>query len=270
MSAKVRALIITGFGLNCERETHAAFTLVGAEAVLVHLNDLLAEPEQLQSSQILVFIGGFSYGDHLGAGMVFANRLKHSFRPQLERFIADGKLSIGICNGFQTMTRLGLLPGLNGQYFTPQAALAHNDQGVFRDAWITVRGNPRSPCVFTRDLEMLPLPVRHGEGKFIARDAASLAELERRELVALRYVDPETGEATQDFPANPNGSTNAIAGICDPSGRLFGLMPHPEAYLSPYNHPHWQRQKINGVLPAEGLGARIFRNGVEFAARNLL
>jgi phosphoribosylformylglycinamidine synthase len=269
MSAKVRALIITGFGLNCERETQAAFALVGAEPVLVHLNDLLAQPDQLQRCHLLVFIGGFSYGDHLGAGTVFANRLKHNFRPQLEQFIADGKLAIGICNGFQTMTRLGLLPALDGHHFTPQAALAHNEQGVFRDAWVTLRANPRSPCVFTQGLDMLPLPIRHGEGKFIARDEATLAELERRELVALRYVDPETGESTQDFPANPNGSTHAIAGICDPSGRLFGLMPHPEAYLSPYNHPHWQRQQINGVLPAEGLGARLFRNGVEFAARNL-
>ena len=171
---------------------------------------------------------------------------------------------LGICNGFQTLTRLGLLPALDGQYFEVQAGLAHNDQGVFRDDWVTVRANADSPCIFTRDIEVMPLPIRHGEGKFVARDAATLQRLETENLVALRYVDPLSLEAATEFPANPNGSTNAIAGICDPSGRVFGLMPHPEAYLSPYNHPHWMRQKVNGVLPATGLGLRFFQNAAKY------
>ncbi len=270
MSDTVRVLIITGFGLNCEVETAAAFRAAGASPRQVHLNDLIANSDQLRDYQILAFIGGFSFGDHLGAGTVFANRLKHNIREELHQFIKDGKLVIGICNGFQTLTRLGLLPAIDGEYFVPRTALAPNDQGVFRDAWVTLGANPESPCIFTRGIDLLPLPVRHGEGKFVTSDKELLAALEERQLVALRYVDPETGQATQEYPYNPNGSENAIAGICDETGRVFGLMPHPEAYLSPYNHPHWQRQMINGVLPEEGLGQKIFRNAVAYAEKTLI
>lgn len=266
----VNALIITGFGLNCEAETAAAFRACGAEPSQVHLNDLLAAPEQLHDYHLLAFIGGFSFGDHLGAGTVFANRLKHAIRDDLQQFIDDGKLIIGICNGFQTMVRLGIVPAVDGAFFEPQAALAHNDSGVFRDAWVTLQGNAKSPCVFTREIDFIPLPIRHGEGKFVIQDEMLLTRLEENEQVALRYVDPETDIATQEFPHNPNGSVNAIAGVCDKSGRIFGLMPHPEAYLSPYNHPHWQRQKINGVLPQRGLGQLLFQNGVDYIREYLL
>jgi len=265
----VRALVITGFGLNCERETACAFRLAGATAELVHLTDLLAGERRLAEFQIVSFIGGFSFGDHLGAATVFANRLKYRCRDVLERFVADGGLIIGICNGFQILARLGLLPALGGRRFETQVALAQNAQGVFRDAWVMLRANPASPCVFTRGVDLLPLPVRHGEGRFVARDADVLEELEREQLVALRYVDPQTGEPARGFPDNPNGSQNAIAGICDATGRVFGLMPHPEAYLSPYNHPHWTRQKLNHVLPERGLGQTLFDNAVRFASGTL-
>lgn len=267
---RVRALVITGFGLNCEKETVCAFRAAGATAETVHLNDLLDGHRRLAEFHILAFIGGFSFGDHIGAGTVFANRIKYQMRAPLQEFVAAGKLIIGICNGFQTITRLGLVPALDGDYFSQQVALAQNTQGVFRDDWILLKADPRSPCVFTRGIDLLPLPIRHGEGCFVADSDALLARLEAEHLVCLRYADPETGEPTSEFPKNPNGSTHAIAGICDRTGRVFGLMPHPEAYLSPFNHPHWQRQKINGVLPEAGLGLKIFENAVSFAATRLL
>jgi phosphoribosylformylglycinamidine synthase len=266
----IKALVITGFGLNCEKETNCALTQAGAVAENVHLNDLLNGRKSLQDYHILAFIGGFSFGDHLGAGTVFANRVRCQLRDELQKFVSDGKLIIGICNGFQTMSRLGLVPAVGGQYFEQQVALAENDQGVFRDDWIMLKANPDSPCVFTEGIDRIPLPIRHGEGKFVPRDEALLAELESKNLVALRYVNPDTDEGPVEFPQNPNGSVNDIAGICDPSGRIFGLMPHPEAYLSPYNHPHWTRQKLNGVLPEKGLGQAIFDNAVKFARLTLV
>jgi phosphoribosylformylglycinamidine synthase I len=268
--ARVKALVITGYGLNCEKETACALNLAGAAAEMVHLNDILDGHRALAEFHLLAFIGGFSFGDHIGAGTVFANRVRCRMRDQLAQFVGDGKLIIGICNGFQTMTRLGLLPAVGGNLFSQQVALAENSQGVFRDDWVMVRVNPDSPCVFTRGLDLLPLPVRHGEGRFVARDAKMLSRLEKENLVALRYADPESGEPTMQFPHNPNGSVNAIAGICDPSGRIFGLMPHPEAYLSPFNHPQWTRQKLHGVLPEKGMGLAMFENAVRFADENLL
>ncbi len=262
-----KVLIITGFGLNCEVETKAAFDYCGAESELVHLNDLLKREKLLGDYQILAFIGGFSFGDHLGAGTVFANKVKYGLKEDIKKFIADGKLIIGICNGFQTLTRLGLLPGTNNEYFATQSvALTWNDCGVFRDAWVNLKVEADSPCIYTKGIDTLEVPIRHGEGKFVA-DENILDKVENQNLVALRYAD-SNGLPTDEFPYNPNGSLNNIAGICDPSGRIFGLMPHPEAYLSPYNYPNWIRQKKSGVLPKEGAGVIIFRNAVEYVKRN--
>ncbi|MDD3117733.1 MAG: phosphoribosylformylglycinamidine synthase I [Victivallales bacterium] len=266
--SKVKVLIITGFGLNCEKETTAAFAGNGATAEQVHLNDLLAGKRRLEEFHILAFIGGFSFGDHLGSGTVFANRVRYNLREQLEKFVADGKLVIGICNGFQTLTRLGLVPALNGKYFHQEAALAHNDCGVFRDDWIYLKADPASPCVFTRGLELIRLPIRHGEGKFVAEPEV-MAQIEAGHQVVFRYAHAD-GSVADDFPANPNGSLNAVAGICDPTGRIFGLMPHPEAFLSPYNAPDWTTQKIKGTLPEQGDGNAIFANAVAYAVQNLI
>ena len=260
----VKALVITGFGLNCEKETAAAFTLAGATPEQVHLNDLISGKRTLKEFQILAFIGGFSFGDHLGSGTVFANRVKFHLRDQLEAFVADGKLIIGICNGFQTLTRLGMLPALNGDYFTQTAALAHNDCGTFRDDWCRLKVNAGSPCIFTKGIDTVRLPLRHGEGKFAA-DAATLEEIEKRNLVVVRYVD-DAGNPATEFPVNPNGSLNSIAGICDPTGRVFGLMPHPEAFLSPYNAPDWTLARDEGRLPERGDGVAFFENAVNFFA----
>jgi len=270
MPSKVRTLVITGFGLNCEAETAHAFQLAGAAAEQTHLNDLLEGKRSLDEFHILALIGGFSFGDHIAAGRVFANRLKYRLRGPLQKFIADGKLVIGICNGFQTMVKLGILPGLEGDYQRQTVTLTHNDTGVFRDAWVRLKSEPESPCIFTRGLNGLHLPVRHGEGKFLALNEGILSQIEEQRLVAVRYIEPETGEPTLEYPHNPNGSANAIAGICDPTGRIFGLMPHPEAYLSPYNLPHWFRQRAAGALPEQGQGVAIFENAVKFAEENLV
>ena len=220
-------LIITGYGLNCEAESKYAWELAGGAPQLMHFNDLLETPSRLQDFAALMFIGGFSYGDHMSSGHVFALRTRHRMRDDLQKFIDSGKLILGVCNGFQIMVKLGLLPGLQGNYFTQTVALMQNDCGAFQNFWIRLRFEPRSPCVFTRGLDFMPLPIRHGEGKIFTLDKGLLEQIEASGCVACRYADPVTGEATLNFPHNPNGSLNAIAGLCDPSGRVFGMMPHP-------------------------------------------
>ncbi len=270
MGSEVHALVITGFGLNCEAETSAAFQQAGARVSRVHLNDLLDGRRDLDEFHVLAFIGGFSFGDHLGAGTVFANRLRCRMFDSIQRFIDGGKLVIGICNGFQTLVRLGLLPRLSDEPFARRLALTHNERGVFHDGWVTVRADPDGPCVFLRGVDRLELPVRHGEGRLICADDAVREALRRHHLVALRYVDPDTGEPAERFPHNPNGSEMAAAGITDPTGRILGLMPHPEAYLYPTNHPQWTRRRLDGPLPEHGEGLVVFTNAVEYARRELL
>jgi len=266
--AGVRVLVITGLGLNCEVETAEAFGLVGASPEKVHLLDLLdgSAPRRLTDYPIVAFPGGFAFGDHLGAGFVFANKIRWRLYDELVAFIEGGGLALGICNGFQTMVRLGLLPGLDGDYRTPRATIAPNDRLGYWDCWVRLAFEPASPCVWTRGLETVELPSRHGEGKFLAESEDLLARLEAAGQVAARYVDA-AGRPTQEWPANPNGSPLAVAGVCDPSGRLFGLMPHPDAFLYPFQHPQWFRRRARGEgLPEEGGGLAIFRNGVDWVA----
>ena len=269
-TSDVKALVITGYGLNCEVETEKAFQEAGASVELVHLNDVINGYHQLRDYHILVFMGGFSFGDHLGAGTVFANRIRCRMREHLEGFINDGRLILGICNGFQTITRLGLVPSGRENLFQQNTAIAENAQGVFRDAWVTLRINSDCPCIFTKGLEYISLPVRHGEGRFVTDSDKTADFLSRNKLVTMQYADPATGDPAMDFPHNPNGSWQAVAGICDPSGRIFGLMPHPEAFISPYNHPDWPRKKGAGIIPDKGKGQIIFDNAVEFAATEIL
>ena len=254
----VRALVPTGFGINCEAETVEAFRLAGAVTEQVHLNDLIEQPALLGRCRILALAGGFSFGDHLGAGKVFANRLRRRLERPLAHFIADGGLVLGICNGFQTMVRLGLVP--HGGLAEQTVGLAANRHGCFYDGWVTLSVDPDSPCVFTRGIETLAVPVRHGEGRLRAPDAV-LERIRHEHLAPVRYADPSSATPTERFPDNPNGSDDCIAGLCDPSGRLFGLMPHPEAFLHPENHPAWRRR--SAVRHGDGL--RIFENAVAAA-----
>jgi phosphoribosylformylglycinamidine synthase len=288
-AAKARVLIITGDGLNCERETARAFVLAGAAPDLVHISDMLRREEALDRYHALAFIGGFSNGDHLGAGTVQASRFRHALRDDLERFISQGKPIIGICNGFQTLVKMGILPGrapqdrrnqpggthtrresesltgsTGGQAWERTATIMANDSGKFEDRWVRLLINPDSPCIWTRGLQQLFLPVRHGEGKFYMEREEQLDNLEQNKQVVAHYTDSQ-GLPTQEYPANPNGSQRAIAAICDASGLIFGLMPHPECFLSPYNHPSWTRDAALGrALPQEGQGLMIFRNAVEY------
>jgi phosphoribosylformylglycinamidine synthase len=266
----VRVLILTGLGLNCEEETEVAFRNAGATPERVHLLDLLDDgaEKRLADYRVLAFVGGFAFGDHLGAGFVFANKIRWRLYDQLLQFIESGGLALGICNGFQTMVRLGMLPGLDGDYRTPRATLAPNDRLGYRDAWVRLAFDADSPCVWTRGLRTMEMPTRHGEGKFLTENAELLERLEANSQVAARYVDPD-GQPANDWPHNPNGSPGGVAGICDPSGRLFGLMPHPDAYLYPFHHPRWRRQQRGGSLPVEGEGMKIFRNGVDAVAASL-
>jgi phosphoribosylformylglycinamidine synthase subunit PurQ / glutaminase len=262
MVSNVPVLIITGYGLNCEAESKYAWALSGAQPELVHFSDLLAQPARLHEFAALMFIGGFAYGDHMTSGHVFALRVRHRLSGEMQKFISQGKLIMGVCNGFQIMVKLGLLPGLEEDYFTQKLSIAQNDCSTFQNRWVRLRFESASPCVFTQGLGFMPLPIRHGEGKVFTLDKGLMTRLESLGCVPCRYADPVSGEATQEFPYNPNGSLNAIAGLCDPSGRIFGLMPHPESYLYPENHPQWELQRMRGTLPEHGLGLALFRNAV--------
>ncbi len=278
--SKPKVLIITGDGLNCELETARAFELAGGTPDLVHIRDILDRSKKLAEFEILALIGGFSNGDHLGAGTVQASRFRHRLREDLQSFIAAGRPIIGICNGFQTLVKMGILPGGTSGSSSEKGAdasavsepwrrlatIAVNDSGRFEDRWVHLVLNRRSPCIWTRGLQRLFVPVRHGEGKFTMTDPLLLEQLVQKQQVVARYATAE-GEPTDEYPDNPNGSLKAIAGICDPSGLIFGLMPHPEAYLSPYNHPSWTRGAALGrQLPAEGQGLAVFRNAVHFVS----
>lgn len=260
----VKALVLTGFGINCDNETCRALSRAGAEASRVHLNDVLEHLDLLDRAHILAIPGGFSFGDHIASGKVLANRLRHKLGAPLERFVGAGKLVIGICNGFQVMVKMGLLPLFEGA-FKQEVTLAWNDTCRFENRWVHLSAAEKNVCVWLKDIQNLELPVRHGEGKFIVPDDAVLQRLRANGQVVLRYVRPDGTPAAGAFPFNPNGAIDDIAGICDPSGRIFGLMPHPEAFQERENHPEWLRLD----LPEEGAGLRVFRNAVEFAGKEL-
>ncbi len=276
MAKQVRSIVITGQGTNCEREVAEACRLAGAEVFdIVHIAELLAGRVKLDDYHLLNLAGGFLDGDDLGSAKAGANRLRHapikgsteSLADQLYRFIADGKLVMGVCNGFQLMVKMGLLPAVDGDYRTQTATLSHNDSGRFEDRWTYLKVDPASPCVYTRGLTGFYLPVRHGEGKFMVRAAEVLEQIESRHLAAVKYCDADYTAPVMDYPRNPNGSVNAIAGVCDESGRLFGLMPHPEAYIHRTHHPRWTREEN---LPEEGMGLWLYRNAVQFIRGELL
>ena len=270
----VRALVLTGYGLNCDYETDFSLRTAGAESYRVHINELIHKKGRtsgidLSGFHILVFGGGFAWADDHGAGVILASKIKFNIGDQIERFIRDGKLVIGICNGFQSLVNLGLLPGFNGDYKQRRVALTCNDTGNFIDTWVNLKINSRSPCIWTRGISTIELPVRHGEGKFYAADD-DIERLFRNNQVVAEYADIEGGEADGRWPQNPNGSLNDIAGICDPTGRIFGLMPHPEGFHDITNYPNWTMKKEillrkGGPMERrEGDGIRIFRNAVEY------
>jgi phosphoribosylformylglycinamidine synthase len=274
MDKTVRCIVITGYGINCEREMAHACRLADADVVdIVHISELVYGERCLDDYDFLNLPGGFLDGDDLGAARAGANRLRYTqvkttgerLYDQILRFIRAGKLIMGVCNGYQLMVKSGMLPGFDGDYETQHVTLTFNDSGRFEDRWVYLKINQQSPCVFTRGLEGVYLPVRHGEGKFIPNDDFTIKRLRDRGLVVAQYTDPDFREPSMEYPLNPNGSVEAVAAICDETGRLMGLMPHPEAYTHVTNHPRWTREALN----EEGEGVAFFRNAVEYIRGNL-
>jgi len=270
----VKALVLTGYGLNCDYETDYALKLAGAESHRVHINELISGQSSnpdfaLSAFHILVFGGGFAWADDHGAGVVLASKIRFNIGEQIEQFIQDGKLVIGICNGFQSLVNLGLLPGFGENYQERRVALTYNDSGNFIDTWVNMKINSETPCIFTKGISHIELPVRHGEGKFYA-STDDIESLFKNNQVVAQYANEDGNRANGQWPENPNGSLEDIAGICDPTGRIFGLMPHPEAFNHFTNHPNWTEKKRvlekegKGIENLEGDGIRIFRNAVEY------
>ncbi|GIV87934.1 MAG: phosphoribosylformylglycinamidine synthase subunit PurQ [Chloroflexus sp.] len=251
---ELKALILRAPGINRDTDAALACELAGARPERIHVNRLAEGSIRLADYALLVIPGGFSYGDHLGAGRLLAVDLIHRLGEELERFVADGRPVIGICNGFQVLVKAGLLPGPPRQL--PQVTLTTNESGQFECRWVHLEPVPTSRCLFTRGIEQpIEVPVAHGEGRIAVRDEATLAELEANGLVALRYLGDE-------YPANPNGSPHRIAGLCNAQGNVLGLMPHPENAVLPHQHPRWTREPVR----REGDGLQIFRNAVRYAA----
>jgi phosphoribosylformylglycinamidine synthase len=273
MQRKPRVCIIRTAGTNCDKETAFAFKLVGSDAVLVHVNDLVNARDSLKDYQILALSGGFSYGDDIASGKVFANELKCKLAEDLKSFIKSGKLIIGICNGFQILVKSGLLPG--NSELKQESSLIINDSGKFEDRWVYLKNSKlkskKSKCVWTKDLpEIIYLPVAHGEGKFIVGDNKVLERLKNNGQIAFQYCDAEGKPGV--YPLNPNGAVDDIAGICDETGRIFGLMPHPERHIMLAQHPRWKNavnRKERASFSASGDGLQIFRNGVEYVKKHL-
>ena len=283
----ISVAVLFGFGINCDHETAAMFDLVGAKSQRIHVNRLVNGEISLDDFHILAVPGGFSFGDHLGSGRLLGNRMRFGLRDQLQSFVAAGKPIIGICNGFQVLVKTGLLPGpLAGDTtpdFVQRASLTLNDSGRYEDRWVTLEFDQNSPCIWTKGIERIQCPVRHGEGKFIMPDNIDLNTLQENNQLTVRYVDPdsEIGSGISDevlpFPISPNGSMRNIAGICDRTGLVFGLMPHPEAIYARWLHPSHTRgdaplveseeESILGDWEGEGL--QIFRNAVDYATNNL-
>jgi phosphoribosylformylglycinamidine synthase subunit PurQ / glutaminase len=275
---QIKALVLTGYGLNCDYETDFSLKLAGADSRRVHINDLISGRKdnteiRLGDYHILVFGGGFSWADDHGAGVLMAAKMKQHLGEELNVFVQNGNLIIGICNGFQALVNLGLLPGFGGEYRERSVALTYNDSGNFIDEWVRLTVNPKSPSVFTGGISSLELPVRHGEGKFYASQE-TIEQLFLSQQVVMQYADDNGNAAGGVWPLNPNGSLRDIAGICDATGRVFGLMPHPEAFNHVANHPDWTRKKEafarrgQTTLPEEGEGIRIFRNAVDYMQRH--
>ena len=253
---RVKVLILTGYGINAEKELKWGFELVGAKADIVHIEDLIINKKRLFNYQILAFPGGFSYGDHIASGRIFGIRVKYTLFDELKKFIEKKNLIIGICNGFQIITKMGLLPNCAGN-FVQEASLVENDSGHFEDRWVWLKRGNSTSC-WLKDIDKIYVPVRHGEGKFIVKDQNILNMIVKECQIAFHYINPESEKV--EYPFNPNGSVMNIAGITNREGNVLGLMPHPEAFIFEENHPNWTEFKEKERFT----GLKILRNGVEY------
>jgi len=287
--AEIRAIVLRAAGINCDMETEYALELAGAKARRFHINRIIEDKAMLDEFQIIVFPGGFSYGDDVAAGKILANQVVHHLSEAVQKFVDDGKLVLGICNGFQVLVKTGILPGDGKESATPapgqatgtsprdrkntekervsktdnqSLTITYNDSGKFEDRWVYLA--PQSDrCVFIEPGRQIYLPIAHAEGKVVTRDEATLDELKSEGRVAFKYVDKDGEEG--GYPVNPNGSTESIAGLTDATGRVLGLMPHPERFVRATHHPRWTRGE-NGV---DADGMTIFNNAVKYVRENL-
>jgi len=262
---KPKVLILTGYGINCEEETAFAFDLAGAKSEIVHINDLISGDKNLINYQILTFPGGFSYGDDTGSGNAYANRIKNHLWQDLLKFIKKDKLVIGICNGFQIMVNLGIVPAVDGNYGLRTVALTNNDSARYTVRWVDVKVKNITPWL--KDINTISLPIAHGEGKFFAPKKI-LQSLSQKKQIALTYTKGEIWRY-QNLDPNPNGSQNNIGAVTDESGRLFGLMPHPERAIFFTQLPYWPylKEKLkrkNQKIPTYGPGLKLFQNAVKY------
>lgn len=277
MNRNIKVMVLTGNGINCEIETSLACRLAGADEVtMVSIWDWSKGEVQISEFKLICFPGGFLDGDDLGAARACATRIKYTKNPatgmylikELVSFIKQGGLIIGICNGFQLLTKLGLLPVINWESSEPlkqKATVTFNTNSRFENRWVTLKVNEKSPSVFLRGIKTIELPVRHGEGRLIIKEE-HLDEIVSNNLIPLYYADPVTLQPTETYPFNPNGSPMGSAGLCDSTGRVLGLMPHPECFWNQLNHPDWTRRKLN--TNGEGNGLRIFKNAIDYLREN--
>ena len=262
---KPKVLIFSGYGLNCEEETKYAFELAGAKAEIVHINDLIDRKFKLSKYQVAAFPGGFSYGDDTGSGNAFANRIRNHLWEDLKAFVEKDHLVIGICNGFQVLTNLGLLPALDVQYGNRETALVANDSARYTVRFVDLQIENKTP--WFKRLNALSIPIAHGEGKFYT-PSLTLSDIKKKHLVAATYFSGETA-FYHSLPANPNGALENIAAITDESGRIMGMMPHPERAIFFTQLPHWpllkeEHLRENKKLPHFAPGLQVFKNAVEY------
>ena len=256
--ATIKVLVLRTAGINCDQETAHAFNIAGATSETHHVNELIKNPSLLNEFQILALPGGFSYGDDIASGRILANQILHHFYDAIIQFVSAGKLVIGICNGFQVLVKTGLLPGCDvPDDKRTQATVTHNDSGKFEDRWVYLKP-ATDKCVFITPGQQLYLPVAHGEGKVYLHD--DIAKSVNENQIAFRYVD--SNGHFGGYPINPNGAPDHIAGLCDTTGQIFGLMPHPERHIHKTHHPRWTRNEGNETPD----GLTIFRNAVNYFA----
>lgn len=262
--AKVKTIVFSGYGVNGEEETKVSFEEAGSFADIVHINDVISSPKLLDKYQIISFPPGFSYGDDTGSGNAYANKLRNHLWMKLQNLIKKDVLVLGVCNGFQILVNLGLIPALS-DYGKRQSALTHNEKARFNARWVDLK--VVNSNIWLKDLEEFPLPIAHGEGRFYA-DPKVLKEVEDKGQVALRYVKGDVS-TFQDLEPNPNGSLSDIAGITDPSGKIFSLMPHPDRAIFFTQLPYWtylkeKYQREGREVPKYAPAFKIFQNAVDY------
>jgi phosphoribosylformylglycinamidine synthase subunit PurQ / glutaminase len=264
---KPKVIVLSGYGINSETESKHVFDLVGAKAEIVHLNDLISGEKKLNDYQIMFVPGGFAYGDDLGSGLAYANKIKNNLWNELKEFVEKDNLIIAICNGFQIMVNLGLVPAFNKNYGEINTALQHNDSARYIDRWVDIKANKKNKSIWLNDIDELSMPVSHGEGKFFA-EPKILKKLEEKNLIAFKYIKGKICDY-QNLKANPNGALNDIAGITDETGHILGMMPHPERGFQFLNRPDWtlikEKSKRTGKkIPEFNDSIKIFENAVNY------